>query len=108
MPTKNQLRYEAIAAVGIAVAIYIAFKIVGFLGVGILGLLIMFIAFQADLTKGGASSTYSIIPRPPHRMDRAEEASRRAEEQSLLHPIMIGKLLGLMLAIIGFAAQFFL
>lgn len=108
MPTKTELRYEAMAAVCVAVAIYFAFKIVGFLGVGILGLLMMFVAFQADLTKGGTSSTYSIIPRPSHHMGHAEKAARRAEAQSLSHPILIGKLLGLCIAVIGFGALFLL
>jgi hypothetical protein len=108
MPTTTTLRYEAMAAVGVAVAIYFAFKIVGFLGVGILGLLMMFIAIQADFTKGGTSSTYSIIPRPSHQMDQAEKAARRTEAESLSHPILIGKILGLCLAVIGFGALFFL
>src|SRR6185312_6513797 len=94
--------------IGVAVAICLAFKIVGFLGVGILGLLMMFVAFQADLTKGGTSSTYSIIPRPSHDMDHAGKAARRAEAQSLSHPILMGKLLGLCIAEVGFAASFFL
>jgi hypothetical protein len=107
-PTKSELRYEAIAAVVMACLIYFASKIVGFLGVGILGVAIMFIAFQADLHKSGAFSTFAIIPRPPHRMDHAERATRRAEADSLSHPILMGKLLGLCLAIIGFGALFFL
>jgi hypothetical protein len=106
MPPKTQLRYEAIAAVGVAILTYVAFKTIGFLGVGILGLAMMFVAFQADLTKDGNSSTYSIIPRPSHNMDHAEKASRRAEAESLSHPM--GKLLGLCLAIIGFGLFFLL
>ena len=108
IPTKTEFWYEAIAAVGVAVAIYFAFKVVGFLGVGILGLLMMFISFQAHLTKHAPSSTYSIIPRPSHRMDHAEKAARRTEAESLSHPILMGKLLGLCLAVIGFGALFFL
>jgi hypothetical protein len=104
MPTNTELRNEAIAAVGIAVAVYFSFKIVGFLGVGILGLLMMFVAFQAELTKGGTSSTFTIIPRPSHLMDHAEKAARRAEAESLSYPILMGKILGLCLAVIGFGA----
>ncbi len=104
MPTNTVLRYEAIAAIGVAAAIYFSFKIVGFLGVGILGLLMMFVAFQAELTKNGASSTYTIIPRPPHLMDHSEKTARQAEAKSLSHPILIGKILGLSLAVIGFGA----
>ena len=90
MPIKNELLYEAVAAAGVAVAIYFAFRIVGFLGVSILGLLMTFVAVQADLTKGGTSSTYSIISRPSDRMGHAEKAARRAEAESLAHPILMG------------------
>ena len=106
-PTKTQLWYEACGALVVAIAVYFAFRFVGFFGVGTLGVLIMFVAFQIDLTKNGTSSTFSIIPLPPHRMDHAERAARRAEAESLAQPVQIMKLLGLCLAVIGFAAFFF-
>lgn len=106
-PTKTELRYEAIAAVTMAVLIFFAYRIVGFLGVGIFGLVTMFVAFQADLSKSNTSATYGILARSPHRMDHAEKTSRRAEAELLSHPILMGKLLGLCLAVIGFGALFF-
>jgi hypothetical protein len=63
-PTKTELRSEAIAALGVAVAIYFAFKIVGFLGVGILGLGILYIAAQADLNKNETSVVWAMRPAP--------------------------------------------
>ena len=108
MPIKTELRYEAIAAVGVAIAVYFAFQFLGFLGVGMVGLIMMFVAFQAELTKDGTSSTYTIIPRPPDHMGHAEKAARRAEVESLSHPIVMGKLLGLCLVVIGFGALFLL
>jgi hypothetical protein len=106
-PTKTELRSEAIAALGVAVAIYFAFKIVGFLGVGILGLGILYIAVQADLNKDETSVVWAMRPAPSHQMDHAEKAARRAENNSLAHPILMGKLLGLCLAVIGFGLFFF-
>ena len=105
-PTKTELLYEACAALGVAVAIYFAFSIFGFFGVGVLGILIMFVAVQIDLTKNGTSSTFSIIPLPPRHMNRAEKAARRAEAGSLARPVQIMKLLGLALALLGFGAFF--
>lgn len=107
-PSKTEIRYEAIAALAMAILIFFAYRIVGFLGVGILGLATMFVAFQAELSKSNTSATYGILPRPSHRMDHAEKAARRAEAESLSHPILMGKLLGLCLVLIGFGALFFL
>jgi hypothetical protein len=104
-PTKTELRYEVVAAVIIAVLIYVAFRILGFLGVGILGLAIAFIAVQADLTKNDTGHVFAM--RTTHReMDHAEKAARRAENESLAHPILIGKILGLALAAIGLGLFF--
>lgn len=107
-PTKTELRYEIIAALGVAVAIYFAFKIAGFLGVGILGLGILFIAVQADLNKDETSVVWAMRPTPSHQMNHAEKAARRAENNSLAHPILMGKLLGLCLAAVGLGMFFFL
>jgi hypothetical protein len=41
-------------------------------------------------------------------MDHAEKAARRAENNSLAHPILMGKLLGLCLAVAGLGLFFFL
>ena len=107
-PTSAELRYEVIAALVVAIAIYFAFKILGFLGVGILGLLILFIAVQADLNKDETSVVWAMRAAPPHHMNHAEKAARRAENNSLAHPILMGKLLGLCLAVIGLGFFFFL
>ena len=103
-PTKTELRYEAIAAAAMAVLIFFAFKFLGFLGVGILGIATMFVALQANLSKSYSSATYGILARPPHVMDHAERAARRTEAESLSHPILMGILLGACLAVIGFGA----
>jgi hypothetical protein len=105
--TERELFYEAIAAVAMACLIYFAYQVAGFLGVGFLGLLTMFIAFQADLNKAHPSSVYAM--RLPRRepMDHAERAQRQQDIESLAQPIRAGKLLGLCLAVIGFGVFFF-
>jgi hypothetical protein len=106
-PTERELFYEAIAAVAMACLIYFAYRVAGFLGVGFLGLLTMFIAFQADLNNAHPSSVYAM--RLPRRepMDHAERAQRQQEVESVAQPILVGKLLGLCLAVIGFGVFFF-
>ena len=108
LPTRTELRYEAIAAFGAAIAIYVAFRIAGFLGVGLLGLGILYIAVQADLNKDETPFVWAMRPASSRPLDHAEKAARRAENNSLAHPILMGKLLGVALAVIGLGAFFFL
>ncbi|KQZ00292.1 hypothetical protein ASD45_05025 [Pseudolabrys sp. Root1462] len=107
-PTERQLKYEIAAALGVAVLIYSAFRFLGFLGVGLLGVLIAFIAVQADLNKDDTSHVWAMRAAPTHEMDHAEKAAMHAENNALAHPILMGKLLGAALAIIGFGLLFFL
>ena len=106
-PTERQLFYEAITAVAMACLIYFAYRMAGLLGVGFLGLLMLFIAFQADLNKAHPSSVYA-MRLPPRELDHAEKAERRQEIESLAQPILVGKLLGLFLLVIGFGGFFFI
>jgi len=101
----NQLIYEAIAALATAALIYLAYSIGGFLGVGVLGVLIALIAFQADLHKAGSPH---ITAAAPTIEDRRDKAARHLEAASLAIPISAGKLLGLSLVVIGFGAFFLL
>ena len=55
--TDNELIYEAVVAIVAAGLIYLAYCLGGFLGVGVLGLLVAYIAFQADLNKTGSFIT---------------------------------------------------
>ena len=102
-PTDTQLKYEIAAAFGVAILVYVAFRFLGFLGVGLFGILIAFIAVQADLNKDETSSVWAMRASPPHRMDHAEKAARRADNDALAHPILVGKWLGAALAVVGFA-----
>lgn len=104
---KNQLRYEITAALGVAILIFVSYRLAGALGVGLLGVLIMFIAVQADLNKSETSTVWAMRGEPPHRMDHAERAARAAESDALRQPIQIGKWLGAVLAVIGLGSFFF-
>lgn len=105
--TALQLKYEIAAAFGVAILICIAFRLLGFLGVTLLGVLIAFIAVQADLNKDDTSHVWAMRPSPLHRMDHAEKEARRADNNALAQPILIGKWLGFGLAAIGLALFYF-
>lgn len=104
MPMRTEIVYEAVAAIGTAVLIYLAASFAGFLGVGILGLLVMGIAFRVGLHMTATSPIY--YP-PRERIDPAEQAELRNELDQLRVPILMGKLLGLALAVIGFSGLVF-
>ncbi|MBS0533540.1 MAG: hypothetical protein JSR72_05750 [Proteobacteria bacterium] len=107
MSPDKQLRYEIAAALAIALLIYGASRLAGSLGVGLLGLLILFIAVQADLDKSATSDVWAMRAAPSHPMDRAENAARHADSNSMNQPILIGKWLGAGLALIGLGLFFF-
>lgn len=102
----KQLRYEIAAALVLAVLIYGSLRLGGSLGVGLLGVMILFIAVQADLNKSETSNVWAMRATPPHRMDHAEKAAREADSNALRQPILIGKLLGAGLALIGLGLFF--
>ena len=106
MPSRTEILYDAIAAIATAGLIYLAASVAGFLGVGALGLLMMFIAYQVDLDKANTSSLSAMRP-PRERIDHAERAAQRHEIDRLRLPILMGKLLGLGLAVIGFSGLLF-
>ncbi|WP_230530598.1 hypothetical protein [Microvirga roseola] len=89
-----------------------AFLIVGFLGLGILGLIIGVIVQRVELEKDGAVSNYMTTSlyadqfRARERMGHAERAERHAETQSLLRPLFIAKVVSAGLVILGFGFFF--
>lgn len=104
--TRTEILYDAIAAIAVAGLTYLAASVAGSLGVGVLGLLVMFIAFQADLSKAETSSVLAMRPQR-ERTDHAERAAQRHEIDQLRWPILMGKLLGFGLAVVGFGELFF-
>jgi hypothetical protein len=99
-----------VATAALTTAIY---RLVGFLGVGVLGLLIGFIAVRMDLEKDGAigsafsSNLYVQQMTARQGMDRSERAARHAERASLVRALMIAKIIGAVLIILGFGATFY-
>jgi hypothetical protein len=107
MPVKTEMIfYGVLAAAATAALVYVAASVASFLGVGLLGLLILFIAYQVDLDKTVTSSVYAMRP-PSEGLDHAERAAQRYEVDRLRRPILMSKLIGLGLAVIGFSGLLF-
>jgi hypothetical protein len=97
------------ATAALAFAIY---RLVGFLGVGVLGLLIGFIAVRVDLEKEGAIvsafSSNLYVQQMQQSVDRSERAARHAERASLVRVLIIAKIIGAILVTVGFGAAYYL
>jgi hypothetical protein len=96
----------AVAAVGWLLASLLAFVIVtlvGFFGIGLIGLLIWFICTRVELEADGGESLFGAQHQTRQDMTSAERASYR-HEQSLAHQsTRFFKNLGIGLTVIGFA-----
>ena len=99
------------ATVILALAIY---RLVGFLGVGVLGLLIAFIAVRMDLEKDGAigsafsSHLYAQQMTAHQGMSRSERAAHHAERGSLVRALTFAKIIGAILITVGFGGAYYL
>src|SRR5262245_58412514 len=97
---------------GAAALAYTAFQILGFLGIALLGLLIAFVAVQADLHKEfGDAGHYAagVYARQVMiRQNPSDRVAHQVEMQSLRRPLLIGKLIGGALIAVGAAGFFFL
>ena len=93
---------------------YFAYQLVGFIGVGILGLIIGVIAQTVGLEQGGAighdqaPSVYAMHMAAVDRMSAAERAERRAAIKADAFPLLLTKVVSGALIVIGFAMFFFL
>ena len=89
-----------------------AFLLAGFLGLGILGLIVGFMAQRIELEKDGAvsnvmtTSLYAQQIKAQESMTRAERAERRAENETLLKWLFIPKVVSAGLIILGFGLFF--
>jgi hypothetical protein len=89
-----------------------AFLLAGFLGLGILGLIVGFMAQRIELEKDGAvsnvmtTSLYAQQIEAQETMTRAERAERRAENETLLKWLFIPKVVSAGLIILGFGLFF--
>ena len=89
-----------------------AFLLAGFLGLGILGLIVGVMAQRIELEKDGATSNdmttslYAQQFEAQQRMSRAERAERKAENETLLKWLFIPKVVSAGLIILGFGLFF--
>ena len=89
-----------------------AFLLAGFLGLGILGLIVGFMAQRIELEKDGAvsnvmtTSLYAQQIKAQETRTRAESAERRAENETLLKWLFIPKVVSAGLIILGFGLFF--
>src|SRR3954452_14795038 len=91
---------------------YVAYRIVGFLGIGVFGLIIGVLALTIEMERGGpvghgqASSLYAQHMAAVERMSADERAERRAEIEAATMPLQIAKIVSAGLIIVGFGLFF--
>ena len=111
--SKSEMFLLPLALLGTAFLAYEAYRLVGFIGIGVLGLLIGVIAVQVDLEKGGAvgagsaASLFAQQVSAQQNMSRSERAARHAEIQSMRRPLMIAKIVSAALIIVGIGGFFY-
>lgn len=85
-----------------------AFLLAGFLGLGVLGLIVGAMAQRIELEKDGAVSNYMATSlyaqqfEAQERMSRAERAERRAEARELVKRLFVAKVVSAGLIVLGF------
>ena len=90
----------------------VAYRIVGFLGIGVFGLIIGVLALTIEMERGGpvghgqASSLYAQHMTAVERMSAAERAERRAEIEAAAGPLLVAKILSAGLIVVGFGMFF--
>jgi hypothetical protein len=99
--------------VGVLAGIVVgAFLLAGFIGLGVLGLIIGVMAQNIELEKDGAvghsrtTSLYAEQFRAREKMTRAEKAEHRAENEALLKWLFVAKVVSAGLIILGFGLFF--
>jgi hypothetical protein len=91
---------------------YGALRLVGFFGLGILGLVVAFITVRMDLERdGGHSGDPTVLAeqfKARDRMSRAEKAAHDAEKSSRLQPLFVAQVVAAGFVILGFGFHFLL
>jgi hypothetical protein len=88
--------------------VYLAFMTVGFLGLGVIGLIIGVAALRIELEQDGTTGmvrTTDLYARQIETLDRAtraEKAAHRAEKAALLKPLFVAKVVSAGFIILGF------
>ena len=108
----SHLVHLVLLVVSLGAVSYIAYRIVGFLGIGVLGLIIGVIALTVEMERGGpvghgqASSLYAQHMTAVEHMSAAERAERRAEIESATVPLLVAKIVSAGLIVVGFGLFF--
>jgi uncharacterized membrane protein len=109
---RSDYAFALVTASLAVLAVIVAFEVVGYLGIAILGLLTLFICANLELGKDGPIGS---INNPElhawdaaHReaMSRAEQAERRSETGSLLRALYFVRLIGAAFAVVGLTGFF--
>ncbi|WP_148663507.1 hypothetical protein [Bosea vaviloviae] len=91
---------------------YGALRLVGFFGLGVLGLVIGFIAVRMELERDGAGSsdptTLAEQFKARQHMSRAERAGLQAEQSFRLKPLFVAQIVATGFIILGFGLHFLL
>lgn len=104
----SDLVHLVLLIVSLGATSYVAYQVVGFLGIGILGLIIGVIALTVELEGGRAlvhdqaASLYIQFMAAEERMSAAEKAERRAEIESAALPLLVAKIVSAGLIVVGF------
>ena len=108
----SDLVYLMLLAASLAGVYYVAYRLVGFLGIGVFGLIIGVLALTIEMERGGpvghgqASSLYAQHMAAVERMSAAEKAERRAEIESAAVPLLVAKSVSAGLILVGFGMFF--
>ncbi len=103
----DYVAFPLLAALAIGV-FYGALRLVGFFGLGVLGLVIGFIAVRMDLERDGPSAGLANQFRARDRMPRAEKADLRSEQAARMKPLFVAQIVAAGLVILGFGFHFLL
>ncbi len=108
----SHLVYLILLVVSVGATSYVAYQVVGFVGVGILGLIIGVIALTVEWQAGGpdgfynATNLYAQHVAIVERMSAAERAERRAEIEATAGPLLVAKIVSAGLIVIGLGMFF--
>ena len=103
----DYLVFPFLAALLIGV-FYAALRLVGFFGLGVLGLVIGFITVRMDLERDGPTSGLAEQFKARERMSRSECAAFQAEQAFRLKPLFIAQVVATGFVILGFGFHFLL
>lgn len=105
----DYIAFPFLAALCIGV-FYSVLRLVGFFGLGVLGLVIIFIVIRMDLEKDGPGGVHVLAEqfKARDRMSRSEKSSLFEEQRSRLQPQFVALVTGAGFVILGFGLHFFL